>query len=143
MLFALQFFEQIHDLRLDRNVQRGDRFIGDNEIRIDRQSASYTNTLPLSSGKLMRITLDKALAQSNCLEQLLHALLRFPATRESERFERLADNLTDDHSGIQRCIRIPKDDLQMPSLFTKLAAGQVGQVTLAIKHLPRRRFSQS
>ena len=35
VLFTPKPFEQIHDLRLNRNIERGDWFIGDDEIRID------------------------------------------------------------------------------------------------------------
>jgi hypothetical protein len=33
----LQVQQQVHDLRLDRHVERRNRFIGDDELRIERQ----------------------------------------------------------------------------------------------------------
>ncbi len=34
--FLLQILQQIDDLRLDRHVERGDRLVADDELRLDR-----------------------------------------------------------------------------------------------------------
>ena len=38
VFFTFQLLEEIHDLTLDRNIQRGNRFIGNDEILIDREA---------------------------------------------------------------------------------------------------------
>jgi hypothetical protein len=43
----LKVFEQIHDLRLNRYVEGRDRFIANDEFRIERKRAGYTNALSL------------------------------------------------------------------------------------------------
>ena len=53
ILFALEFRQQIHDLRLDGNIKRGDRLVGNNEIRVDGERASDADALSLAAGELM------------------------------------------------------------------------------------------
>src|SRR2546429_434336 len=61
VLLALKPFEQIHDLRLDRNVESGDWFVGDDEVGIDRQGACDANALTLPARELVWIALIKRL----------------------------------------------------------------------------------
>src|ERR1051325_8222683 len=100
VLFATQSFEQVHDLRLDGNVERRNRFVGNDEIRIDCERACDADALALTAGKLMRVSLDEAFTQPDCFEQLLDALLRFPASREAKCLERFTDDLAHSHARI-------------------------------------------
>ena len=43
------------DLRLDRHVERGDRLVGDDQLRVHRQRAGDADTLALASGELVRV----------------------------------------------------------------------------------------
>jgi hypothetical protein len=43
----LQVFQQIHHLRLNRHVQRGDGLVADDEDRLSRQCAGDPDPLPL------------------------------------------------------------------------------------------------
>ena len=108
-------------LRLNRNIERRDRFVGNDEIGIDRECASDTDALALAAGKLVWISLDETLAETDCLQQFLHALLRFPASRQTKRLEWLADDLADRHAWVQRRVRILKNDLQVTALFAQLS----------------------
>ena len=47
--FVLQIHQQIDDLRFDRNVQRGDRLIADDQIGARRQRPRDADPLPLAS----------------------------------------------------------------------------------------------
>ena len=44
----LQVLEQVDDLRLDRHVQRADRLVANDELRLHRQGAGDADALPLS-----------------------------------------------------------------------------------------------
>ena len=70
---ALQPLEQVDDLRLDRHVERRDRLVGDDEVRIGGQRARDADALLLAAGELVRIAVDEPLAQSDGLHQLAHA----------------------------------------------------------------------
>src|ERR1700754_4339372 len=143
VLFPTQFLQQVHYLSLDRNIQCRNRFIGNDEVRIDCKSTSDADALPLTTGKLVRISFDKAFAQTNCFEQFLHALLRFPSSRQPKRLERFADNLANRHARVERRIRILKDYLEMTALFTQLSLRKAGEILKAIEHLTGSRFSQT
>ena len=51
----LQVVQQIQNLRLNRHVEGGDRFVADNEIGRQRDRAGDADALPLTAGKFMRI----------------------------------------------------------------------------------------
>src|ERR1043165_455378 len=87
VLFATQSFEQVHDLRLNGNVEGGYRFVGDDEIRIDCERACDADALPLTAGELMGISLDETFTQTDSFEQFLHTLFSFPAARQTKRLE--------------------------------------------------------
>jgi hypothetical protein len=46
----LQILEQVDDLRLDRHVKGGDRLVGDDQARLERDGAGYADALALASG---------------------------------------------------------------------------------------------
>ena len=47
--FVLKVLHQVHDLRLNRNVQRAHRFIGDDDLRVGRKRPRDPDTLALAS----------------------------------------------------------------------------------------------
>ena len=51
---ALQFDQQIEDLRLYGNIQGGGRFIEHDDIRLGRKRAGDGNALTLAAGKFVR-----------------------------------------------------------------------------------------
>ena len=54
-LAILNILQQVDDLRLNGNVQRADRFIGDNELRLYGQCTGNPDPLALTTGELMGI----------------------------------------------------------------------------------------
>ena len=52
--FFAQPHEKIQHLRLDRHVERGDRFVADQEIGLHRQRAGDADARALAAGKLVR-----------------------------------------------------------------------------------------
>ncbi|MCY1421506.1 hypothetical protein D9M71_371640 [compost metagenome] len=53
----LQFAQQVEDFQLYRDVERGGRFVGDQQLRLAGQGHGDHHPLPLAAGKLMRIGL--------------------------------------------------------------------------------------
>ncbi len=70
----LQIFEQIDDLRLNRDVERGDRLVGDDEFRTDRERPRDADALALAAGKFVRIAVCVIGLQTDHLQQILDAL---------------------------------------------------------------------
>ena len=51
---ALEVLEQVDDLRLDGDVERGDRLVADDELRVQRQGSGDADALALAAGELVR-----------------------------------------------------------------------------------------
>ena len=58
---VLQVLQQVDHLGLHRDVQRGHRLVGDDQVRVDRQRPGDADALPLAAGELVRV-----LAQRRC-----------------------------------------------------------------------------
>ena len=57
----LQLLQQVEDLRLDRDVERGRRLVGDHDVGLRRQRDGDHHALLLPAGHLERIVADPAL----------------------------------------------------------------------------------
>jgi hypothetical protein len=51
----LHIHEQVDDLRLDRDVERGNRLVGDQQARLERERAGNAYTLALAAREFVRI----------------------------------------------------------------------------------------
>ena len=49
-----QIGKQVDDLRLDRDIQRRDRLVGNDKVGVENQRPGNTNTLALTARELMR-----------------------------------------------------------------------------------------
>ena len=107
----LQLLEQVDDLRLDRDVERGDRLVRDDEVRIDRDCACQSDALALASGELVRIAPGRIGRQSDDLEQVANPPARLAPTREAVGPEWLADDATHAVARVERRVRILEDHL--------------------------------
>ncbi len=76
---ALQFLEQVHDLALNRHVERRHRLVADDERRLHRERTRDADALALAAGELVRVALRHFRPQSDLAQQLLHAVARFLA----------------------------------------------------------------
>jgi hypothetical protein len=50
-----QRLEQVDDLRLDRDVERRDRLVADDEVGLDRERAGDADALALAAAELVRV----------------------------------------------------------------------------------------
>ena len=67
---VLQVVEQVDDLRLDRDVERRDRLVGDDQLRVQRERAGDADPLALAARELVRVAVDVVGRQADDLEQL-------------------------------------------------------------------------
>ena len=72
---ALQVLEQVEDLRLHRDVERRDRLVADDQLRVDRERAGDADALALAAGELVREAVVVLRVEADDLEQLLDAPL--------------------------------------------------------------------
>ena len=104
----LKLFEHVDDLRLDRHVERGDRLVADDELRVDREGAGDANALPLAAGKLMGVAAGMLGVQADIVHQLkdLFPALFFVGV-EMVDVQRLTDDVLDGHTRVEQ---FPEDD---------------------------------
>ena len=57
---ALDLVQQLQDLRLDRHVERRDRLVGDQQLRLEHQRPGDADALALPAGKFVRIAAEGA-----------------------------------------------------------------------------------
>src|SRR5205823_11280269 len=61
----LKIHQQVQDLRLDRHIEGGDRFIADHQLGPQSKSAGDADALALSTGKAVRIPPQVAYIEPN------------------------------------------------------------------------------
>ena len=103
----LQLLEHIHHLCPDRYIQCGDRLIADDELRVHCQCSRNADTLTLSTGEFMRISVRMLGVQSYSLQHgddpVMTFLLIGSQLMDVDGFPY---DISYGHSGIQTCIRI-------------------------------------
>ena len=62
---ALQRAHQIEDLRLDRDVERGRRLVGDQQLRVAGERHRDHHALPHAARELVRIVVEALLRRGN------------------------------------------------------------------------------
>src|ERR1051325_2879033 len=143
MLAALQSLHQVHDLGLYGDIEGRDGLVRDDEIGIDGEGAGDAYALALPAGEFVRKAFDETLVEAERLHQFLYeTIFLFPA-RQAESLDRLADDLPDRHTRVQRGVRVLKDHLQVTPLLAHLTLGEMRQVVPAKEHLPARRLRQA
>src|SRR6266404_7957342 len=138
----LQVHEQIDDLGLDRNVERGNRLVADDEPRLDRQRAGDADPLSLAARELVRIALRMLRAQAYEAEKLRPPFFLAPC-REAIQRKRFGQRLLDGHARIERAVGILKNDLHRASLRAQRLRIEREQFLSVEPDLARSGFYQS
>ena len=75
---ALQALQQLQDLRLDGDVERGGRLVGDQQVGLVGERHGDHDALALAARELMRIGAEPLLgvAEADLAQQLEHARAR-------------------------------------------------------------------
>ena len=108
--------QEIEDLRLDRDIERRRRLVGDQELRTARQRHRDHHALAHAAGKLMRIVVDAALRIRD-LNQRQHvdgSLQHGAAAQALMQRDHLADLVADGVDGIERGHRLLEHDGDFP-----------------------------
>ena len=90
----LKALQKVDNLRLDRNVESGNGLVTYYELRLYRECSSNTDSLSLSAGELVRISLVVVVTQTALIHEvenvILNLLLRYDAVYK----HRLGDEIT-------------------------------------------------
>ncbi len=132
---VLQVFEEVNDLGLDRNVQRRDGFVGDDEVGVRGEGAGDPDPLSLAAGELVRVPVGEVGIESDRLEQLLDPLGALILRDQPVDLHRLRDDVADRHPGVQRGVGVLKDHLEVAAHPPHVAPIELGQVLAVEDHL--------
>ena len=136
---VLQVVEQVEHLRLDRDVERRDRLVGDDQLRVQRERAGDADALALAAGELVRVAVHVIGRQADELEQLAHPLARSPRRAAAPWIsERVAEDLPDALARVERGVRVLEDHLHLAPVRAQLAARQRRDVAAVEAHRARR-----
>src|SRR5208282_5272610 len=130
---ALQLLQQIHDLRADADVESGNRFVGDDELRTQRKCAGYANALTLASGKFVRITGHGGFIHAHGTQKFAHALAAGIAAEAfvhdlSVENQGLGDHVLHAVARVERAERVLEDDLQVAAKTAQFGAVRLQQI---------------
>ena len=119
----LEVLEQVEDLRLDRDVERRDRLVADDQLRAQGERARDADSLALAARELVRIAVREARVEADDVEQLADADAAVAARADPVHDQRLADDVSDRHPRVERRVRVLEDDLHLaPHLAERFAA---------------------
>ena len=111
-LALLQVADQLQDLRLRRDVERGGRLVGDQQLRLERQRHGDHRALALAAGELMRIGPAPRPADRGCRTSAAASSTRARSPAfDSARVDRehLADLVADRPQRVERRHRLLED----------------------------------
>ncbi len=105
---SLQILEQLQDLRLHGDVERGGRFVGDKQVRLVGERHGDHHALPLPARKLVWIGAEPPgrVGNADFLEQLHDAVTDLGTPARSVQFEDLANLLLDGVERVERRHRL-------------------------------------
>src|SRR5205085_4403315 len=108
----LKILQKIDHLRLDRDVERQDGLVADDEPRLDRERARNADALALPARELVRIAPRVVRREADEPEQLLDPLAELLRSRdEPVELQWLAEDLPHGHARIERGIGVLEHDL--------------------------------
>ena len=124
---ALQLLQQVEDLGLDRDVQRRDRLVGDDQHRVGHQRAGDADALALAAGEGVRVAREMGGVEADQLGDLGDALLDVDRP-DPLGAKRLADDVADRHPRRERGERVLEDHVHVAAQATERALAGLRQV---------------
>ena len=128
--FGLQVGEEIQDLRLHRHIERADRLVAHDELRLYRQRPGDPHALPLAARQLVRIAFRKSGVEADLVEQ------RGDGAVQSVNFERLPQRVFNRHARIERAVGILEYDLHPAPQRAEPRCVEREDVVVVEQHLP-------
>ena len=111
---VLQFQQQVDDLRLHRDIERRDRLIRHDQLRIERERPRDADTLPLAAAERVREAAERRTRQLHQVEQFQHPFTPFRRIADPVDQERLGNDVAHRHARIERGVRVLEDHLHVP-----------------------------
>ena len=142
--FRLQIFQQVQDLRAYRKVERGDRFVQDQQFRIGGDRAGDADALPLPAGKLVRVAGYELWAQPDRLQQLSGASYpRLTVGDDAVCEQRFRHDIADHHARVECCEWVLKNDVHIAAQTTQCLSAQRHHIGSIETYFPGSRLNQT
>ena len=119
---ALEVAEQVENRGLHRDVECGDRLVGDQHLRLDGEGACNPDALALSARELVRVAKAKLGQKAAEVEQLCDARIERPAAGEPVQAQRLTDDLPCRQARVEGRIGVLKDHVHVSTMRPELAS---------------------
>ena len=115
----LQVLEQLQDLRLDGDIERGGRFVGDQQVGLVGERHGDHHALALAAGQLMGVGAQALLGllQAHQVQQFESAGARLRLAHAPMQHQRLADLPVDGVQRIERRHRLLEDDADLVAAY--------------------------
>ncbi len=113
-----QVGEQIDDLRLNGDVERGHRLVGDDELRLDGKRPGDADPLPLPAREFVRKTLRVLGRETHERQELRDPFPASGARVQPVRRHRFVQRVADAPARVKARVRILEDDLQPAAVGT-------------------------
>ena len=140
---ALQVLQQVDDLRLDRDVEGGDRLVAHDQVGIDRERPGDADPLALAARELVRIAPRMLGQQADDGQKLAGALLALGLGVQAVHGHRLDQDLAHGHARIERGVGVLEDDLHVAAHLAQRLLVEVRDLVALEAHRARRRIHQA
>ncbi len=134
-LGALDVGEKRENLGLDRDVERGGRLVGDQDVGVVGERHGDHHPLALAAGEHVRVVAQPALgiADADLVEQVDDALRRRPPGEALVQREALADLLLDAVQRVERGHRLLEDEADVVAAHAAQGGGvRAGHLAVAV-----------
>src|SRR6185436_18260322 len=96
----------VQDLRADRDIQGGYGFVQDECLGSQRERSCNADTLPLTTGELVRVAIEQAGVEPDLSQQLPRGIEPCGARAAPQQGNRFCNGVTDRHPWVQAGVRI-------------------------------------
>ena len=108
-----ELHEEIQHLRLNRDIERGDRFVADQQLGLDGQGTRDADARALAAGELVRKAPPERRVEPDFAHQLVDVVIDVVGGIDAMHARRLADDFGHAHARIERREGILKHHLNL------------------------------
>ena len=114
---ALELAEEIEDLGLDRDVEGGDRFVGEDEFRFGGEGAGDGDALALAAGEFVGVLRMKRRSRpTRSMSSATRSVSSAPVSVGWRRADGFGEGAEDGHARVERGVGILEDHLEIDAL---------------------------
>ena len=141
--FLLQLTQQVDHLRLDGHIQCGDRFVADNEVRVQGESSCNADALALSAGEFMGIAALVVFRQAAGVHHAGDVVIELPLRNNAMLPHSLADDLAHGQTRGEAGIGVLKDNLYPGTELTQFLLAERKDILSVYSDLAGGLFQQA